>query len=51
MEKKNLTGLRPQAYEHPSETSALNLLTRTAGLDMVVRKLNACPFIEHLRVA
>jgi Zn-dependent protease with chaperone function len=45
-----LTGLRPQAYEHPSDTTALNALTNTAGLSTVVRKLNEWGFERLLRV-
>jgi len=41
MATRKLTGLRPQAYEHPLDTKALDALTRTAGLDTLVTKLNA----------
>lgn len=50
MAPKTLTGLRPQAYEHPSDTATLNALTRTAGLDTLVRKLNSWGFERLLRV-
>jgi Zn-dependent protease with chaperone function len=42
--------LPPQAYEHPSDTSTLNSLQHTAGLETLVRKLNAWGFERLLRV-
>src|SRR5690348_3773886 len=36
--------LPPQAYEHPSDTSTLDALQHTAGLETLVRKLNAWGF-------
>jgi Zn-dependent protease with chaperone function len=50
MAPQTLTGLRPQAYEHPSDAAALNALTHTAGLDTLVRKLNSWGFERLLRV-
>ena len=50
MTPQKLTGLRPQAYEHPSDTATLNALTHTAGLETLVRKLNAWGFERLLRV-
>lgn len=47
---QKLTGLRPQAYEHPSDTAALNALTSVKGLDLLVRKLNSWSFDRMLRV-
>jgi Zn-dependent protease with chaperone function len=47
---QKLTGLRPQAYEHPSDAAALNALTSVKGFDMVVKKLNAWSFDRLLRV-
>jgi len=47
---QKLSGLRPQAYEHPSDAAALNVLTKTAGVDTVVRKLYAWGFERLLRV-
>jgi Zn-dependent protease with chaperone function len=47
---KNLTGLRPQAYEHPSDAAALDALTNTGGFDVLLRKLNAWGFERVLRV-
>jgi Zn-dependent protease with chaperone function len=47
---QKLTGLRPQAYEHPSDTAALNALTSVKGLDLLVRKLNSWSFDRLLRV-
>ncbi|HEV8432828.1 MAG TPA: M48 family metallopeptidase [Thermoanaerobaculia bacterium] len=48
--RKRLTGLRPQRYEHPLDSQALNLLENTAGLDLVVRKCNEWGFERLLRV-
>ena len=31
MERRKLTGLRPQAYEHPLDTKALDTLQKTAA--------------------
>ena len=47
---KKLTGLRPQAYEHPSDKAALNALSRTRGLDTLVSKLNEWGIEPFLRV-
>ena len=47
---QKLVGLSPQLYEHPSDKAALDALTHTAGLDTVVRKLNAWGFERLLRV-
>jgi Zn-dependent protease with chaperone function len=47
---QKLTGLRPQAYEHPSDQAALDVLAKTPGLDTLVRKLNAWGFERLLRV-
>src|SRR5215469_12531314 len=45
-----LTGLRLQAYEHPSDAAALNVLTHTAGFDTLITKLNAWGIERFLRV-
>jgi Zn-dependent protease with chaperone function len=50
MERRRLTGLRPQTYEHPLDAQALNLLQNTTGLDLVVRKLSEWGFERVLRV-
>lgn len=50
MTPRKLTGLRPQAYEHPGDRRALDALTNTAGLDTLIRKLNAWGFERLLRV-
>ena len=47
---QKLTGLRPQAYEHPSDTTALNALTSVKGFDTLIRKLNSWSFDRLLRV-
>ena len=50
MERQKLNGLRPQAYEHPHDTRALDALKNTAGMDKVVRKLNEWGFERLLKV-
>jgi Zn-dependent protease with chaperone function len=50
MERRRLTGLRPQAYEHPLDSQALDALQRTSGLETVVRKCNEWGFERLLRV-
>src|SRR5215212_9057689 len=50
MERRKLTGLRPQTYEHPLDAQTLNLLQNTAGLDTVVRKCNEWGFERMMRV-
>lgn len=50
MTPQRLAGLRPQAYEHPSDTSALDALSHTPGLETVIRKLNEWGFERLLRV-
>jgi len=50
MERRKLTGLRPQAYEHPADTKALDALQHTTGLETLVRKLNEWGFERLLRV-
>lgn len=35
-----LTGLRPQAYEHPDDSAALNALRHTGGFEFLVKKLS-----------
>jgi Zn-dependent protease with chaperone function len=42
--------LPPQVYEHPSDTSTLDALQHTAGLDLLVRKLNSWGWERVLRV-
>jgi Zn-dependent protease with chaperone function len=50
MNQKKLTGLRPQAYEHPSDKKTLEMLEQTAGLDKLVRKCNEYGLERLLRV-
>jgi len=50
MARKQLTGLRPQAYEHPLDTKALDALEGTPGLETLVRKCNEWGFERLLRV-
>ncbi|HEX6362863.1 MAG TPA: M48 family metallopeptidase [Albitalea sp.] len=50
MERQRLAGLRPQNYEHPLDTKALDALQETCGLDTLVRKLNEWGFERLLRV-
>jgi Zn-dependent protease with chaperone function len=47
---QRLSGLRQEAYEHPGDAAALRVLTKTAGLDILVRKLNSWGFERLLRV-
>ena len=46
----NLIGLYPQLYEHPLDAAALNALQHTAGVDMLVRKVNTWGLERLLRV-
>ena len=50
MARRQLTGLRPQTYEHPLDAQALNALQKTSGLETVVRKCNEWGFERLLRV-
>ena len=50
MERRKLTGLRPQTYEHPLDNQALDALQNTSGLETVVRKCNEWGFERLLRV-
>ena len=45
-----LPGLRSEAYEHPSDAAALNVLKQTAGFKTVVEKFNAYSIERFLRV-
>jgi Zn-dependent protease with chaperone function len=47
---QKLAGLRPQTYEHPSDTTALDALTHNAGLETIIRKLNGWGYERLLRV-
>ena len=48
--RRALTGLRPQAYEHPQDRQALDALQGTRGLETLVRKCNEWGFERLLRV-
>jgi Zn-dependent protease with chaperone function len=50
MSRKTLTGLRPQAYEHPLDTRALDAVKRMPGLEMLVRKCNEYGLEPLMRV-
>ena len=50
MSRKTLTGLRPQAYEHPLDSAALDVLQDTGGFDTLVRMLNEWGFERIVRV-
>ena len=50
MGRQNLTGLRPEAYEHPLDRQALDALTNTPGLETLVRKCNEWGLERLLRV-
>jgi Zn-dependent protease with chaperone function len=45
-----LHGLSPQEYEHPDDSAALNALQHTAGLDMLLRKINSWGMDRLLRI-
>ena len=45
-----LKGLRAQAYEHPGDTATLNALKNTAGLSVLVSKLNEWGLDKFLSV-
>lgn len=45
-----LPGLRSEAYEHPSDAAALNVLKQTAGFKTFVEKFNAYSIERLLRV-
>jgi len=50
MEYVRLRGLRPQSYEHPSDTKTLDALQTTSGLETLVRKCNEFGMDRLLRV-
>ena len=50
MERKTLTGLRPQFYEHPFDKRALDALEGTPGLEKLVRKFNEYSIERLLRI-
>ncbi|HMI93864.1 MAG TPA: hypothetical protein VK509_20965, partial [Polyangiales bacterium] len=49
-QRRALTGLRPQVYEHPLDLKALDALQNTAGLETLVRKCSEYGFERVLRV-
>lgn len=50
MTRKTLTGLHPQAYQHPLDTWALDAVKRTPGFEMLVRKCNEYGLERLMRV-
>lgn len=50
MQRLQLTGLKPQSYEHPLDKKALDALQNTGGLETLVRKVNEWGFERMLRV-
>jgi Zn-dependent protease with chaperone function len=50
MEYVRLKGLRPQSYEHPSDTKTLDALQTTSGLETLIRKCNEFGLDRLLRV-
>jgi len=50
MDRKRLPGLRPQSYEHPWDSKALDALQRTTGFAKLVAQLNEWGFEPILRV-
>jgi Zn-dependent protease with chaperone function len=50
MEYARLHGLRPQSYEHPSDSKTRDVLQGTAGLETVIRKCNEFGLDRLLRI-
>ena len=50
MDYVRLKGLRPQSYEHPSDTKTLDALQTTSGLETLIRKCNEFGLDRLLRV-
>jgi Zn-dependent protease with chaperone function len=50
MDYVRLRGLRPQSYEHPSDTKTLDALQTTSGLETLIRKCNEFGLDRLLRV-
>lgn len=50
MERQQLTGLRPQSYEHPLDMRALNALENTPGLGKLIKKCNEYGLERFLRI-
>lgn len=50
MEHVRLRGLRPQAYEHPSDAKTLDALQQTGGLETLIRKCNEFGLDRLMRV-
>jgi Zn-dependent protease with chaperone function len=50
MERKTLTGLRPQVYEHPLDKRALDTLEGAPGIETLVRKCNEYGVERLLRI-
>jgi Peptidase family M48 len=50
MAPRKLAGLRPQTYEHPGDKAALDVLSHNAGLNVVIRQVNAWGMDRLLRV-
>jgi Zn-dependent protease with chaperone function len=50
MEQRKLTGLNPQAFEHPLDRAALAALKHTAGFDKLIGKFNEWGLERTLRV-
>lgn len=50
VEHARLRGLRPQAYEHPSDRKTLDALQKQSGLEALIRKFNELGIDRLLRV-
>ena len=50
MARRQLSGLKPQSYEHPLDKKALDALQKTGGLETLVRKVNEWGFERMLRM-
>jgi hypothetical protein len=50
VDRRKLTGLRPQSYEHPLDMKALNVLENTPALGMLIKKCNEFGLERFLRI-
>jgi Zn-dependent protease with chaperone function len=50
VDRRKLTGLRPQSYEHPLDMRALNVLENTPGLRALIKKVNEYGLERLLRI-
>jgi len=50
MDKKILSGLDPQEYEHPFDKETRDLLEDTAGLDMIITQISKIAMERILKI-